>query len=527
MVTWEGKWQKEAPFKDMPVNLYQAFLKQVEKQPESTAIVNVDGREYSYRELHDMVDVLASALHQKYGITKRTHVGVLLFNSIEFVVTYLAIIKIGAVYVSLPGKNQQPEILSLAEKADLDFVICEQRYYDWFHDHPEIKAILCDSETEEYGYKALVEGVSGDPSLAGGEADDPVILMFTSGTTSRSKGVRLTNFNVMRSVFAYIYTLDLDEKEVAIVTTPMYHITGLVCIIATLLTCGGSVCILRKVEPEKIIRCLNEHQVTFFHASPTVFVMFLEEGAKEGYPPIPSLTRFACGSGNMAPENIRRLKRWIPNADFHTVFGMTETSGAGTIFPCGAADSEYIGSSGVPMPDLKVKILDDEGNEMPDGEIGEICVNASFVLDSYYKMDSSEIIMDGGWLRTGDLGYVNSAGYLYIRDRKKDMINRGGEKIVSFDVENVLQQLPGVIEAAVVGVPDPKYMEIPVAAVRMRAGRVWDEEKMREILKTKLSKYKIPTRFKIMEEIPKTQSGKVDKRTIRKLFIEDTQEQEQ
>lgn len=137
---------------------------------------------------------------------------------------------------------------------------------------------------------------------------------------------------------------------------------------------------------------------------------------------------------------------WPPRARFHTVYGMTETAGAGTVFPGGAADSPWIGASGIPMPDLQISIVNEDNLELTENQIGEICLKGSFVVDGYENQKSDSITEDG-WLKTGDLGYYNQAGYLYIVDRKKDMINRGGEKICSFDIENAIHDLPGIAEA--------------------------------------------------------------------------------
>lgn len=530
MINWKNKWPASVTesvsnvkigdrtvetYKDMPVNLYHALLLTKDRLPEKTALLNFDGQSYTYAEYVKMIDAFAYILSDRYHVCKGDHVGMLLYNGIEFCVTYLALCKLGAVVVSLPGKYQKPELLSLAGKAELKFLVCEEAYYEWFEGF-DVRRIVSRPHENGYGLGYLTGDLCGTEGLQTGILpEDPVLMMFTSGTTSQSKGVLLKNYNIMHSVYAYMKTLDLTEEDVAVVSTPMYHITGLVCILAVVLTSGGKLCILKKVDPDILIQCCIDQKVTYFHASPTVFSMVLDVAGK--YPDVPSVRCFACGSGNMAPENIRRLKAWMPQAQFHTVFGMTETSGAGTIFPVGAADSEFIGSSGVPMPNMQVKIIDDDGNELKNGEIGEVCVKASFVLEAYYKTETDAIDSDG-WLRTGDMGYCNDAGYLYIRDRKKDMINKGGEKICSFDVENEIHMMPGVLDAAVVGIPDEKYMEIPVAAVRLAPGSKIDEGAVRAYLKDRIARFKIPEKVIFVDEIPKTLNGKVDKRSLRKMF---------
>ena len=292
MITWKGHWAKEVSegmcevqigkktvmtYKSMSSNLYQALRKTVTRFPEKEALVNYDGKSYTYREFCHMVDELATALAHTYHICKGRHVGMLLYNGIEFCVTYLALCKLGAVVVSLPGKYQKQELLSLAEKADLEYLVCEEHFYEWFEEKEEVTRILCRPHEEGYGFAHLVKDMPEELSQdMGGGLEDPVILMFTSGTTSQSKGVLLKNYNVMHSVEAYIRTLELTEKDVAIVATPMYHITGLVCILAVVLASGGTLHILKKVDPDKMLQCCIDNKVTYFHASPTVFSMVLD-----------------------------------------------------------------------------------------------------------------------------------------------------------------------------------------------------------------------------------------------------------
>lgn len=510
--------KKVYTYKDMPASLYHILRNTTQKYPDRIGFVDNDGKEYSYQDFMGLVDEFAGYLREVRGIHRGCHVGMLLGNGIEFCVTYLALCKLGALVVPLPGKYQRPELLQLVDKADITFLICENKYADWFMDFSEIQVIVCEDEEGEYGFShVLKEYKMQKIEEPAGRLEDPVILMFTSGTTSMSKGVLLKNYHMIHSVEVYKRILRLTEKDKSIVATPMYHITGLVCILALFLDIGGTLYLFKKVDPDRILKCMVENQITFYHASPTVFTLLLEK--RKDYPHISSVRSFACGSGNMSPKNILCLHEWMPGAKFHTVFGMTETSGAGTIFPEGAADSPYIGSSGLPMPNLKVQIWDKQGIPMNRGEIGEVCLKGSFVLEQYYKQETNSITEDG-WLRTGDLGYLNEDGYLYIVDRIKDMINRGGEKICSYDVENELSRLPGVLEAAVVALPDEKYMEVPGAMLRVQEDFPWNGDEIRDILKERMARYKIPVYYLFVDEIPKTCNGKVDKREIRKRVRE-------
>ncbi|WP_243008914.1 class I adenylate-forming enzyme family protein [Clostridium sp. AM58-1XD] len=440
MLSWENYWpdhvcsevteaeingRRVHVYKGMADSLYHALRRTAARLPDKTAVEDDMGNSFSYAQLLDLSDKMAAVLQDGLGVRKGDHVGILLFNGIEFCVSYLAVNKIGAVAVPLPGKFQKPEILSLIEKAEVAAVVCEEKFEPWIAELTGIKTVVSkDSGNSDLEW-SWNESKSENDAEPQGTWEDAAVLMFTSGTTSRSKGVVMKNYHVMNSVEAYRKTLNLSEADSSVIATPMYHVTGMICILSVFLTVGGTVFIMRRVDPDRMLTCFIEKQITFYHASPTVFSMLLEK--REMYPEIPSMKGFACGSGNMAPENIRKLKEWMPQAQFHTVYGMTETAGAGTIFPQGAADSPWIGASGVPMPDLQVKIVDDSGEELRENEIGEICLRGSFVLDEYYHQQT-DLISEEGWLKTGDLGCYNQEGFLYVVDRKKDMINAEGKR---------------------------------------------------------------------------------------------------
>lgn len=514
MITWQTYWPQQVSgdhptAEDMPSSLYVALCRSAARYPDKIAVVDHCGTAYTYCQLLHMTDTFAAALQKDGAIAHQSHVGILLYNGIEFCVAYLALNKIGAVAVSLPSKFQRPEVLSLAEKAHICAVITCDSFGSWFSDTACATILLCADDCKNWANQAAA--VCSTPSTGQGDLSDAALLMFTSGTTSKSKGVLLRNRHIMHSIDAYIRTLHLTCDDVTLIATPIYHVTGLICIFSVFIAVGGTVYLQQRVDPSCMLRCFADNRVTFYHASPTVFAKLLEHSGEA--PEIPSLTSFACGSGNMPPENILKLKRWLPHAQFHTVYGLTETAGAGTIIPGGAADSPSIGSSGVPMPDLQVRTIDENGAETPCGTVGEICLKGSFVIDRYYEPHDDRF--DCGWLKTGDLGYYNDAGHLYIVDRKKDMINHGGEKVCSYDVENVLHTIAGIAEAAVVGVPDATYIEIPVAVIRCEKNCRFTAEEVQTILSPKLAKFKIPKRIEFVDEIPKTHNGKIDKTAIR------------
>ncbi|GFI08517.1 long-chain-fatty-acid--CoA ligase [Lachnospiraceae bacterium] len=201
------------------------------------------------------------------------------------------------------------------------------------------------------------------------------------------------------------------------------------------------------------------------------------------------------------------------------VYGMTETSSPGTVFPYDAATSIYPGSEGKPVPGMEIKIADEEGNEAPEGTVGLVFLRGANICEYYYHLDTPLITKDG-WLNTGDMGYINEDSYVFIVDRKKDMINRGGEKIWCTDVEDELMAIEGVRDAAVAGIPDAVYGEAAAAVVVLEEQAHLTQEDIKERLKGRLARYKIPEQILFVEAVPKTPGLKTDKRRIKELFAE-------
>lgn len=512
-------------FPDLPSNLYVSLKMTASRYPEKTALVDDNGKKYSYGAFLKKCEEFAAYLYKQRKIIQGTHVGIMMHNSVEYCVAFYALSKIGAVVVSLPGKFKKVEVMALAEMADMEFLICEDEYAGWFEDifgRPEM--IISETDAGKYGYEHLLarwvketENAQYPEEAPIPAADAPALMMFTSGTTSRSKAVLLKNAHIMHAVEVYRRILQVTEKDVSVIATPIYHITGLVALMGLFLSAGGTLYLYRKFDAKRLINDARRYKFTFLHASPTVFHLILQEG--EGTAEIPSLRLMACGSSNMAKDKIVRLHRWLPHMEFRTVYGLTETSSPASIFPSDAAQSSHIGSSGWPVPGVQFKIVDEQNRELSAGMAGEVAVRGRCVLDGYYGQCADEL--PEGWLHTGDIGYFDSQNYLYIVDRKKSMINRGGEKIWCYDVENEIESIPGVHNAAVVGIEDEVYGEVAAAAVELERGSVLSISEIYEYLSRRMAKYKVPVRIKIMETIPQTTNGKPDKETVKKKIMED------
>lgn len=503
-------------YQGIPDNLYDAVRTVAKQFPDKICLIDDDGTEVSYRDLIKLTEQFARYLKAVENISCGDHVSIILNSSREFVISLLAVIRLGAIAIPMPSKYRKPELLSLLEKSDAKLVICEEKYISWLAS-PEKwdRFLICHSGKGIYGFSDYrpEKSIKNPPYTINAEA--PAVLLFTSGTTSLSKGVVLTNFNIMHAATTYKKLMNLQPEDSTLIAAPIYQVTGLFAQLSAFLCTGGRIYLQHTFQTGRVLRTLRDERITYLHAAPTIFSLMLEE--KDRYPAFPKLRALLSGGSFMAEEKIRAVHAWIPHATFRNVYGMTETASPATLMPYDSVSAAEAGSVGLPVPGLDAKVVDEQGRELPNGKIGEVLLRGTNILSEYYKLKTPLLAQDG-WLSTGDIGYFNKKGFLFLVDRKKDMINRGGEKICSYDVENELYHIQEILEAAVVGIPDALYGEAPAAAIVFRADCSLTADEIREKLKDRLAKYQIPVRYLFLHKLPVTPNGKVSKKEIRKMF---------
>lgn len=496
-------------YRDMPKSLYASLYRAQKLWPDKCCIVDDNNKHYTYRQFFILVENFARRLFYKSKVGPKQHVGLLLYNGIEFCTALYALNKLGAVAVPLSTKYKQPEITNLLTNANLSGIIFHEDFKEWFSLDETMFKICFDITMIHSDRDMLASCPDYSFDLA-----NPAVMMFTSGTTSKSKMVLMANYNIMHAIATYQKIFKITEADRTVLPVPAYHVTGLFAILALFIHSGGCIWIHKFFNAKRVLDTIKKYKLSFLHASPTVFSLLLEQ--KEMYPKLSSMRLLACGSGNMPKSKIKELNEWMPKMQFRTVYGLTETSSPATIFPNDVANSPYIGSSGRPIPGMQLAICDEAGKLVPTGEVGTILLKGTTVALGYYQHDKNLTV--NGWLDTGDIGYVNKEGYLYITDRKKDMINRGGEKICSFDIENLLHDIRGVKEASVVGIPDERYGEVAAAMVVVDDKTKLTEEILKKILMQQVAKYKIPTKIVFADKLPLTLNGKIDKRKIKEII---------
>jgi len=504
-------------FDEAPTTLYASLEATARRQPDEVALVDDDGRRCTFAELLDAVHAFAGVLAERVRPNER--VALLLDTSIEFAVALYAANMVGAVVVPVPTKFREPEVEALLERAGASLVVADRRF----------ESLRCVRDGSCTVIWADDLGGPGAPRsskpwrprpLPATDPDADAILMYTSGTTARSKGVLLTNRNAGHAIVAYQRILSLGADDSTILPVPIYHITGLVAVLGLFVHVGGRIYLHKRFDAGRVLETAREEGVTFLHASPTVFAMLLQ--AADRFPELPRLRSMACGAAHMPATHLDALHAWLPQMTFHTVYGLTETTSPALVFPGDAATSDRKGSSGRPIPGMNASVRRLDGSEAEPGERGEIWLQGSTVLRRYDGLDTPTLTPDG-WLNTGDVGYADDDGYVFVVDRTKDMINRGGEKVWCIDVEEELRRLPGVRDAAVIGVPHALYGEEPAALLVVEPGTNVDLEVVGAALGERLARYQIPRHFLVREALPLTANLKVDKRAVRRLFEEQTQ----
>ncbi|MET7481270.1 long-chain fatty acid--CoA ligase [Streptomyces sp. NPDC005648] len=496
-------------------------------QRPDAVVVTQEDRRLTVRELHERVNRLAAGLTE-LGVGRGDVVALLLYNRPEFLELLYAVNRVGAVFLPLNYRLSEEEWAYILGHARAKVLVTEPEF---LRPADRIAAklddlrhrLLVDGEPpspEWTGYEPLLErhpGARVEPVDVG--PDDLQRLMYTSGTTSRPKGVRITYGNVQAKNLAHIVHFGLTAADTTLVCGPLYHVGGLDMPALGVLYAGGSVVLQRKFDPEGVLRAIQEHGVTNSWLAPAMVNAVLEVPDRESYDT--KSVRFVLGGGEKTPEPVlRRIMSAFPNAWFADAYGLTETVSGDTFL-----DREHaltkLGSVGRPVPHTRVRIVDDAGAEVAAGELGEITLRGPKVFAGYWRDEkATAAALRDGWFHTGDIGHVDEDGYLYIDDRKKDMIVSGGENIATPEVERVLYEHPAVLEAAVVGLTHPRWGEVPRAFVVFRPGAGAGPQELREFCLERLAKFKVPVRFDLVDELPRTPSGKVLKRTLRDIPVE-------
>lgn len=380
-----------------------------------------------------------------------------------------------------------------------------------------------DATPREYRLEDLLE-YDEQPVIADIDPEDTALILYTSGTTGRPKGVMLTHSNFMASGEAGFAAREIHLRKppmIAINSLPMAHIFGVGVMNAGYLTpkeyAGGYMVQEVWFDPERFLQLIQEHRCTDLAAVPTMLSLILSHPKIDDYD-LTSLEEVAVGAAPL-PDEVAREFSERSGCRIRPLYGMTENAGMGT---AGRISMPFrSGSAGIAYDNVELRIHDDDGNDLPPGESGEIVTRGPCTMKGYYKQpEETAETLRNGWLHTGDIGYLDEEGWLFVVDRKKDMIIKGGENIFPAEIENVLYAHPDIAEAAIVGVPHPTYGEEVVAFVVPRGNATLTDADVIAHVKTEVSSFKAPSRVYFRKDLPKSGIGKILRRELRDLVKE-------
>jgi long-chain acyl-CoA synthetase len=478
--------------------------------PDQVALVDGDGRNQTYGELQQRSNRLAHHLLQR-GVTAGDRVAHLDRNAPAAAELLLATAKIGAVLVPLNWRLAQPELQALLEDSRAKLL---------FHG-PAFAEVAQQLSPDSTASVDDAEGCSDEDPEGDGDAGAVVLQLYTSGTTGRPKGVQTTNRNLSNLTAGLPEYWAVDESSISLVAMPLFHIGGMGWLLVGL-TCGATNVLVPEIEPASLLDTMESEHVTNAFLVPTVLQMLSAVPGAAGRD-WSALRSIAYGASSITTTTLKTVLKTFA-CPLYQVYGMTETTGA--IVQLSAADHDPGGprehllrSAGKPYPWMELQIVDPAtGEPLPTEAVGEVLVRGTSVTPGYFdNPEETDRALDGeGWLHTGDGGYVDAEGYLFLTDRIKDMIVTGAENVYPAEVEEVIAQHPQVVEVAVFGLPDDRWGEIVTAAVVTRQDT--DAEELIAFARERLAGYKLPRSVHYVDEMPKTATGKVSKKDLRAAY---------
>jgi long-chain acyl-CoA synthetase len=364
-----------------------------------------------------------------------------------------------------------------------------------------------------HSFGGMMQNQSPKFETAATMPEDTAVILYTSGTTGRPKGAELTHFNLLYNAqFGGDKLIPSNPGDVALAVLPLFHIFGLTNILNTFIGRGAAVTLVPRFDPVKVLEVMQRDKVTHFAGVPTMYFGLLHAPERKNYD-LSSLRICISGGAANPVEVIHAFEKEF-NVPILEGYGLSETSPTASFNIM--EKPRKPGSIGIPVWGVEMRIMDDNDNELPQGQVGEIVIRGHNVMKGYYKKpDATAEAMKNEWFHTGDLAYVDEEGYFFIVDRKKDMIIRGGYNVYPREVEEVLYQHPAVREAAVIGVPDPKMGEDVKAFVSLKPGVSAESQEIIDFVKGKVAAYKYPRELVIMDDLPKGPTGKLLKRELR------------
>ena len=501
----------------MNLSVSDLLTRRAKLSPNKLAVVCENVRR-TFKEANERANQLAAAM-KSIGIEKGDRVGIMALNESEFVDVFFGLGKIGAIMVPINFRLAGPEVKYILENADTKILIFSKEFQETIDGYRDIlsaeKYFVISDDTPDWAdsYESFISPHTTDEPELEGFDDDTVAILYTSGTTGKPKGAELTHSSMFWVAVTMGATLG-GVGDKALVTLPLFHI-GALAFFPLCVHTGKSMVFMRAFDPQLFLKIMEKEKITFMGIVP-VMLMFIRS--------IPDYDKYDWSSiklilvyASPVPDSL--IKEYAASGiEVRQLYGMTEVSGPGTVI-----DSENalkrVGSCGQPFFHTDIRIIDDNGNDVPPGVHGEIIMKSPNNMKGYWNRPEAnkETIRDG-WIYSGDIAKMDEDGFIYIMDRKKDMIISGGENIYPAEIEDTLLTHPKIADAAVIGYPHEKWQEAVKAIITPKPDETITEEELIEWCQDKLGKFKIPKMVVIVDSIPRTPTGKVLKRDLRDIY---------
>jgi len=493
------------------------------KRLQNKVAIKWEEREFTFGELDGITNKFARAL-QSLGIKKGDRVCIFMQNSPEFIMAHFGILKAGAVTVPLNMMYRRHELRQMVNDSEAVAMVTTGANLPYVLEVREnlktLKDLVVVSDAPHSGCLSFYDLINkeSDSPLPPQNADEDIgVICYTSGTTGLAKGAMITHANFIANIRTLTELWELSESDKLLMSLPMFHVHGLGIVVHGMAYCGYSMVLLERFEGQKVISEISKNKCTVFMGVPTMYIKLLEVDVKRE--DVSSIRLWTVGSAPMPVDALNKFRERY-GADILERYGMTETAVVITSNPL--RGKRKPGSVGLPLPGVEVKIVDDDGNEVPTNEVGEIAVKGPSVMKGYWnKPAETEEAFKGGWFHTGDLGKLDEEGYLHIVGRKKEMIIASGFKVFPREVEEVIHTYPKVKEVAVVGLPDPVRGESVKAFVVLKDAMTATPQELDEYCRKNLAAFKVPRTYEFVPSIPRTPSGKILNRMLSRVKVKD------
>lgn len=500
--------------------------------PERAGMV-YEGKRWTYGQANERSNRLGNAL-AKLGISKGDRIGILQVNCHQYIESYFATAKLGSIFVPLNFRAKAEELAFMIGNAEIKGLFVGGRYLDMVNGMlpqlPSVKEVISIDPGKGLSYEDLIDSSSPEEPISEIGDEDITILMYTSGTTGRPKGVPLRHNAFVSYVLENVEPANPEVEETNLLTVPLYHVAGIQAMLAAIYG-GRTLVMMRQFEVKEWLEMIERERVTRAMLVPTMLKRVIDDPDFSKHN-LSSLKVITYGAAPMPFEVIHKAIQMMPWVQFINAFGQTET--ASTITTLGPEDHRIEGteeerekklkrltsSIGKPLPDVEVKIVDEEGTSLAAFKVGEILARGPRIMAGYWRDEqkTAQVLTKDGWLRTSDMGWRDEDGYIYLSGRSDDMIIRGGENISPEEVEDVLRSHSKVEEAAVIGVPDPEWGQQPRAIVVLKKGAVATSEEIIEYCRSRLAGFKRPRSVLFIGSLPRNPMGKILRKSLREEY---------